>query len=116
MPIDLGRSSRQPSEGQRRFLAALWPTCAFPGCDLPYAWSELHHIRWWDEHDGPTDLDNLLPQCSFHHHQCHRGVFSVERTDAGTTVFRARDGTLVGLANPTMPEVLAPLRRLARTG
>jgi hypothetical protein len=116
VPIDLGRTSRQPSEGQRRFLASLWPTCAFPGCDLPYAWTELHHIRWWDEHDGPTDLDNLVPQCSFHHHQCHRGVFSVERTAADSIEFRARDGTLIGLANPTLPEILAPLRRLARAG
>lgn len=116
VPIDLGRTTRNPSEAQRRFLAAIWPTCAYPGCDRPYGWTELHHIRWWDEMDGPTDLDNLLPQCSFHHHQCHRGAFTIARGADGGVRFHRRDGTLLGVANPTLPELLAPLRRLAATG
>ena len=30
----------------------------------------MHHVWFW-EHGGPTDLDNLLPVCSRHHHAVH---------------------------------------------
>jgi hypothetical protein len=112
VPIDLGRTTRTPSEAQRRFLASIWPTCAFPGCDRPFSWTEVHHIRWWDEHDGPTDLDNLLPQCSYHH-QCHRRLFTIERGGDGSIRFSRPDGSLIGTANPTLPDLLAPLRQAA---
>jgi hypothetical protein len=113
VPIDLGRTSRDPSEAQRRYLASIWPHCGFPGCDRPFAWTEVHHIRWWDEHDGPTDLDNLLPQCSYHHHQCHRRLFTIERADDGVVRFSRPDGTPIGEANPTLPDLLTPLRNVA---
>jgi hypothetical protein len=116
VPIDLGRTSRDPSEAQRRFLASIWPTCAYPGCDLPYGWTQLHHIRWWDEHHGPTDLDNLLPLCSHHHHQTHRGTVTIARGDDGVVRFALPDGRVLGSANPTLPELLAPLQQLALAG
>ncbi len=67
---DLGRSTRLASAAQRRILRGLYPTCAIPGCSARFAVCKVHHIRWW-EHGGGTDLANLLPLCSVHHHKVH---------------------------------------------
>jgi 5-methylcytosine-specific restriction endonuclease McrA len=32
----------------------------------------IHHIDY-RENGGPTDLDNLIPLCSKHHHKAHEG-------------------------------------------
>ena len=45
----------------------MYPTCAIPGCGVAFAHTKPHHVHYW-EHGGPTDLDNLLPLCSKHHH------------------------------------------------
>jgi hypothetical protein len=37
---------------------------------VPFHRCEIHHIHWF-EHGGPTDLDNLVPLCSRHHHLVH---------------------------------------------
>jgi hypothetical protein len=68
--LNLGRSTRLANRAQRRALRALYPTCAIPGCDTRYELCKLHHVIWW-EHGGTTDLDNLLPLCSRHHHAIH---------------------------------------------
>ena len=68
--LDLGRSTRLASRAQRRALRALYRGCAMPGCDVAFDHCTIHHIRWW-RHGGPTDLANLLPLCSRHHHLVH---------------------------------------------
>jgi hypothetical protein len=68
--LDLGRTTRVANRAQRRALRALYATCAVPGCDTRYDLCHLHHTIWW-EHDGPTDLANLLPLCVRHHHAVH---------------------------------------------
>ena len=50
--------------------------CGHPGCPLPWEWCEIHHVEHW-EHDGPTDLPNGLPACSFHHDLWHSDGWSV---------------------------------------
>ena len=37
---------------------------------MRFSRTKMHHVWWW-EHGGPTDLDNLLPTCSRHHHAVH---------------------------------------------
>jgi hypothetical protein len=44
--------------------------CRFPGCDRPPEWTEAHHVRWVTR-GGTTALDNLVLQCSRHHHLLH---------------------------------------------
>ena len=68
--MDLGRSTRIANRAQRRVLRGLYPTCAIPGCVTRYDHCDLHHIVWW-RHGGMTDLANLLPICSRHHHDIH---------------------------------------------
>ena len=61
-----GRSRRLASPAQADALAIRDGGCAFPGCDHPPEWCERHHIREW-RHGGPTNLDNLVLLCSYHH-------------------------------------------------
>ena len=70
--LNLGRTTRLANRTQRRALRVLYATCAVPGCNVTFNHTKPHHIRWW-RHGGPTDLANLLPLCSQHHHAAHEG-------------------------------------------
>lgn len=70
--IDVGRSQRMATAKQRAALRAMHPTCAIPGCAVAFEHCNVHHARWW-RHGGPTDLGNLVPLCSRHHHDAHEG-------------------------------------------
>jgi len=50
----------------------MYTTCGIPGCSVASRHCQPHHITWVSKH-GPTDLDNLLPLCSRHHHAVHEG-------------------------------------------
>lgn len=115
VPLDLGRTTRDPSDAQRRALSALWSTCAFPGCDRPFAWCQLHHVIHWDD-GGPTDIHLLVPQCVGHHRRHHQGVFRIHRRADGAFVFTRRDGTLIGITTPDLSLVHGVLRGLPRAG
>lgn len=113
VPLDLGRTVREPSEAQRRALGALWSGCAYPGCDRPFAWCQLHHVVHW-EHGGETNVGLLVPLCGRHHRQHHRGVFDVQphRCRDGTFVFTRHDGALIGDANPTLSRLVLDARSI----
>ncbi|HEY9482456.1 MAG TPA: HNH endonuclease signature motif containing protein, partial [Micromonosporaceae bacterium] len=71
IPIDVGRS-RRPYTGAARTAVLLRDGgCAFPGCDRPSRWTEIHHIRHWSQ-GGGTDRDNGVALCSRHHHVIHQ--------------------------------------------
>jgi len=67
---------------------------------MPLAYTELHHIRWWDRDGGATDLDGCAPECSYHHHQIHRLDLRVARRPDGSYEHRYPDGRLYGAAPP----------------
>jgi Domain of unknown function (DUF222) len=102
--LDLGHSQRLANREQRRALRAMYRTCGYPNCDVTFDRCEIHHVHWW-ELAGPTNLDNLLPLCSRHHHLVHEGgwmlriapdrVITLTRPDGtshytGTTINRTR--------------------------
>ncbi len=68
--LNLGRKSRLANRAQRRALAAVHTTCCYPGCEVRYWQTKLHHIRYWRD-GGRTDLDNLVPLCAQHHAKVH---------------------------------------------
>lgn len=72
VPLDVGRAKRLATVHQRRALAAKHQTCAYPNCTVKFAHCEPHHITPWEQ-GGPTDLGNLVPLCSQHHHAVHEG-------------------------------------------
>ncbi len=75
--IGSGRATRLISRRLRRALEHRHPTCAIPGCGATRG-LHAHHIRHWED-GGPTELDNLVLLCPYHHRLHHRGVITVTR-------------------------------------
>jgi len=72
--LNMGREVRTATRAQRRALRLRDGGCAFPGCGQT-RFVHAHHIRYW-EHQGSTDLDNLVLLCSRHHRLLHEGDYS----------------------------------------
>jgi hypothetical protein len=77
VPIDVGRSKRLATVHQRRSLEAIYPTCAIPDCEVIFDHCNVHHIEYW-ENGGSTDLNNMIPLCSRHHHAAHEGGWKLQ--------------------------------------
>jgi hypothetical protein len=88
MPLDIGRSQRLASAAQRRALEATHDTCAFDGCAVAFHACQIHHIDYW-ESGGKTDMNNMVPLCSRHHHAAHEGGWTL-KLRAGTRHLDAR--------------------------
>ncbi|GAA1832743.1 HNH endonuclease signature motif containing protein [Pseudonocardia ailaonensis] len=76
VPLDVGRISRTVPDGLRRAVTTRDGGCAFPGCDRPPSWCEVHHVTEW-QHGGPTDLGNLVMLCAAHHRLVHHSLWQV---------------------------------------
>ncbi len=113
-PLDVGRAMRTIPESLRRAVTARDRGCAHPGCDLPPAWCQIHHIIPW-EHHGPTAIDNLVMLCPTHHRLAHHSEWQI-RIQHGRPEFippgwidprrrPRRQPDLTGVAGqPTAPE------------
>lgn len=64
--LRIGVEDRVFNRHQRRAIALRDGTCIIPGCDVPAAWTEIHHVK---EHakGGPTHTDNGVLLCWYHH-------------------------------------------------
>jgi hypothetical protein len=67
----LGRETRLANRAQRRALRVMYRTCAL--CDTPFEHTQAHHVTYYGLEQGLTDIDNLVPLCSRHHHLVHEG-------------------------------------------
>ena len=99
--LNLGRTTRLANRAQRRALRGLYATCAIPGCGVRYDHCKLHHVIWW-RHGGRTDLDNLLPVCSRHHHKIHDSGWQVTLGPNRQLTIRYPDGTVQTTGPPTI--------------
>lgn len=108
--LDAGRTIRFPNRAQRRALRAMYRTCAIGDCDTPFDRCEIHHIRAW-EHLGRTDLDNLVPTCSRHHHLVHTLRWRLDLAADRTLTVTDRDGQTLFVTRPDMPPPLPDHRR-----
>ena len=104
-PLDVGRRTRLATPAQRVALRAVHDSCCIAGCDVPFDWCEIHHITWW-RHGGHSDLDNLAPVCSKHHHLIHddRWILTLDQHRVGRLTERRPEAT----GDPMRP---APTRR-----
>jgi hypothetical protein len=93
VPLDLGRTQRLANRAQRRALRAIYRTCAFGGCDVSFGRCEIHHILPF-ELGGRTDLANLLPLCSQHHHVVHELGWSLHLAPDRQLTIRQPDGAV----------------------
>jgi hypothetical protein len=79
-PMDLGRSKRIITPGQRCRLVLRDGGCAFPGCNKHAKHTEGHHIVFWAD-GGLTNLNNLTLLCERHHRLIHCGGWEVRMGD-----------------------------------
>ena len=96
----------------RRALEHRHPTCAVPGCGATRG-LHAHHIRHWED-GGPTELDNLVLACPYHHRLHHRGVITITGPAHNLTVTDSagRQLSAGSLARPPTkpPPAVAPYR------
>lgn len=64
--VALGSPERCFTPHQRRAITLRDGGCLIPGCSVPAAWCEIHHVIP-DADGGPTHPDNGVLLCWFHH-------------------------------------------------
>jgi hypothetical protein len=64
--ISLGSEQRCFTGQQRRAITVRDGGCLIPGCGIPAAWCEIHHVAE-AARGGPTHTDNGALLCWFHH-------------------------------------------------
>lgn len=94
--VDLGRSVRVFPTPLRRAISLRDGGCRFPGCGLPPAWTDAHHIRPWSQ-GGETSRANGILLCRFHHRKTHEGGWRIAARDPvlggdGVLDFHSPDG------------------------
>lgn len=100
-PLGVGRRTRTVPRWLRRLLEYRDGGCRFPGCGRTIFLHAHHIIHWVDE--GPTDLENLILLCGFHHRFLHEYGWSIIKTEHGFE-FHRPDGELY----PPRPSELHP--------
>ncbi|UXA19138.1 HNH endonuclease signature motif containing protein [Mycobacterium sp. SMC-4] len=106
--IGSGRTTRTISRRLRRALEYRHPSCAVPGCGATRG-LHAHHLRHWED-GGPTDLDNLVLLCPWHHRAHHRGAITITGTGHNITVTDStgqalQPGSLARPPTTTAPDV-----------
>ncbi|MGX7677386.1 DUF222 domain-containing protein [Jatrophihabitans sp. DSM 45814] len=100
--LDVGRSTRTVPTAMRRALTARDGGCAVPACTEGRARKlHAHHVWHWAD-GGPTNLDNLVLVCTFHHRAIHRDGLTITIDGAGGFAFRDEHG------QPLEPVPIAP--------
>ncbi|WP_169798497.1 HNH endonuclease signature motif containing protein [Piscicoccus intestinalis] len=93
-PLDLGRGKRLITPALATYLAMRDGGCTFPGCSMPPAWCDGHHLVSWLM-GGPTDRHNTALLCRHHHTVVHRYGF-VGVVVVGEVRWSRADGTPIG--------------------
>jgi Domain of unknown function (DUF222)/HNH endonuclease len=99
LPIDVGRVRRLITPRLRMAMQSRDEGCRFPGCSVPAARTDGHHVRHWYD-GGKTNLDNLVSLCRFHHRRHHEGKFRIEPDRSGDFSFTAADGKPILVVDP----------------
>jgi len=64
--VRIGTEDRVFNRHQRRAIALRDGRCIIPGCHVPAAWTEIHHVTDYAK-GGPTHTDNGVLLCWYHH-------------------------------------------------
>jgi hypothetical protein len=108
-PPDYGRRRRTVPPPLRAALERRDGCCRFPGCAQRHD-LHAHHVRHW-AHGGPTDRENLVLLCRFHHRLVHEDGFTVCADEAERFSFHRPDGLLVPHTGPPPPREARPRPR-----
>lgn len=82
--LDMGRSVRLFTPGQRRAVWLRDGGCTYPGCTMPPQWCDAHHVDWWSR-GGGSDIDNAALLCQRHHTRVHQRDLTATVTSTGVT-------------------------------
>ncbi len=121
--IGIGRTARNIPTWLTRITRTRDQGCRFPGCKRTL-WLHIHHIVHWAD-GGPTDLNNLITLCGYHHRLIHHDGWTIKGDPNGEIIWITKWGTIFErhptfagidaiqnyLANP--PPITPPLRRTA---
>jgi hypothetical protein len=91
--LDVGRTVRGVNRAQRRALKAMHRTCIHPECTVAFSDCEIHHVVWW-RLLGNTDIDNLVPVCTRHHHLVHEGGWTLTLDASRVATWTRPDGQI----------------------
>jgi hypothetical protein len=75
--LDMGRSVRTATPAQWKALKIRDRHCRFPGCRRPWSWCDAHHLDWWWDQHGPTDVERMVLLCRHHHSLIHQAGWHV---------------------------------------
>ncbi|MGQ0830544.1 MAG: DUF222 domain-containing protein [Microthrixaceae bacterium] len=101
--VGIGRTDRNPPRWLRRRIHRRdRDLCRFPGCGRRIR--QIHHVRWWQRDEGPTDSWNLVGFCWAHHHLVHEGGWAVDGNADGELTFTSPHGR----ARSSRPPPLLP--------
>ena len=85
VPVGIGRTSRRIPAWLSRMIRERDEGCRYPGCGRT-RWNHAHHIEHW-ANGGPTDLDNLITLCGYHHRLIHDGGWTIRGNPNGEVDF-----------------------------
>jgi hypothetical protein len=105
--LGIGRRSRLIPAWLRRQLFFRDGGCRFPGC--PERHFVHGHHRKHRADLGPTDLENLILLCGYHHRFVHEHGWRIEIDPEGRPVFIRPDGTVYPPHRPALDPRLAAL-------
>ncbi|TDN92831.1 HNH endonuclease signature motif containing protein [Microbacterium sp. BK668] len=74
--VRIGTEERLFNKNQRRAIALRDGNCIIPGCGIPAAWCEIHHVID-HAHGGPTHTDNGVLLCWHHHRFIDDGLWKI---------------------------------------
>ena len=104
VPVGVGRATPKPPRWLERLVRRRDKHCRFPGCGRR-RWTHVHHMVWWTR-NGPTDLENLILLCTFHHRLVHRQNWRIEGNPGGPLEFIRADGRRLETGPPPLdPEI-----------
>jgi hypothetical protein len=96
--LGVGRRSRLIPAWLRRQLWFRDGGCRFPGCPERHFIHGHHRKHWADL--GPTDLENLILLCGYHHRFVHEHGWKIEADIEGRPIFVRPNGEVYPPARP----------------
>ena len=88
-PLDLGRTRRLYSPGQRKALKLRDQHCRAEGCTVPATWCDAHHQNPWSN-GGKTNLTDGILLCGHHHKRAHDPTYQTTRLTNGEYRYHRR--------------------------